>query len=831
MGQLKEAVDNLKKGKSSSFSIIGDAGTGKSRLVEEFRNSLNLNTIQWREGHSYGYSQNIPYFPVIDLLSRAWQIKEGDPPDQTRQKVEKGARATLGERKDLIPYIGNLYSLPYPEIEQVPPEQWKAKLHEAINLILANLCKHAPTIICIEDLHWADPSSVELMRNIMTDLKYPVIILCMYRPIFSLFTSHQANSIKSYREIRLLHLSPTDAQSMVESLLKTKTIPKQLQMFVREKAEGNPFYLEEVINSLIETDTLIKDKDSWKITRTLTEKDIPSTVQGVISARLDRLERETKRILQEASVIRRTFLYEILKRISDLKEYIDKSLINLERLDLIKTISLQPELEYIFKHALIQEVVYNGLLMKNRRLIHENIGQAIEELYQDRLEEFYEMLAYHYYRSDNLDKACNYLKLSGNKSIRNNALWEAYHFYAEAIGVLRQMPESEQRKKEQIETIFFMTVPMRLLGYPENSIDFLKEGEMLCRELGDRRSLANLYNFMNLYYSVKGDPAQSRKYQEDTFMEADKIQDIEIMTPCGYGLCFSYLIEGNLIKVNNIAPKVIALLEKTQRENEFFGMHGNPHSMLHVFYGFALGGVGEFAKGEQLCEKGVASAHRTNHPYSIGLAYLNYGNFCIFKWDGEKTIKVYQSAIEYQEKSQSTIFLGMSWGFQGVGYYMIGEHDTAIKLLGKGIKMQTAMKLPFMISLMQVYLSMVHFDLGNFNEANALAKQAVKLAQTNREKMAEGFAWLQLGRTIGRMEGSQLQKAEECILAGIKVLNELKIKSTLSIGFLFLGELYADAGKKEKALENLKQAEGLFQEMGMIYWLDRTKKIFETLKM
>jgi class 3 adenylate cyclase/tetratricopeptide (TPR) repeat protein len=831
MDQLKEAIDNLQQGKSYSFSIIGDAGTGKSRLVEEFRNSLDMNTIQWREGHSYGYSQNIPYFPVMDLLSRAWQIKEGDPTDQIRQKVKKGAQATLGERKDLIPYIGSLYSLAYTEIEQVPPEQWKAKLHEAINLILANLCRHAPTIICIEDLHWADPSSVELLRNILIDLKYPVIFLCIYRPSFNLFTSHQAGSMKSYHEIRLLHLSPTDAQSMVESLLKTKTIPKQLQMFVRDKAEGNPFYLEEVINSLIETDTLIKDKESWKLTRTITEKDIPSTVQGVISARLDRLERESKRILQEASVIGRAFLYEILKRISGLKEYIDKSLMNLERLDLIKTRSLQPELEYIFKHVLTQEVVYNGLLMKERRLIHESIGKVIEELYQDRLEEFYEMLAYHYSRSDNRNKAVHYLKLSGNKSIRNNALWEAYNFYKEAIGILRQMPESEQRKKEQIETIFLMTVPTRLLGYPEDSIDFLKEGEMLCKGLGDRRSLANLYNFMNLYYSVKGDPAQSRKYQEETFMEADKIQDIEIMTPCGYGLCFSYAIEGNYVKLNNIAPKVIALLEKTQRENEFFGMHGNPHSMLHVFYGFALGGVGEFAQGEQLCKKGVASAHRTNHPYSIGLAYANYGNFCIFKWDGEKVIKIYQSAIEYQEKSQSTIFLGMSWGFQGVGYYMIGEHDAAIKLLEKGIQMQTDMKLPFLIPLFQVYFSMVHFDLGNLDKANTLAEQAVKLAQTNREKMAEGFAWLQLGRTIGRMEGSHRQKAEECILNGIKILKELKIKPTLSIGFLFLGELYAHAGRKEDSLKLLKQAEGLFQAMGINYWLSRTKNILESLKM
>ena len=831
MDQLKEAAKNLKQGKSSVFSIIGEAGTGKSRLVEEFRNSLDLNTIQWREGHSYGYSQNIPYFPLIDLLSRAWQIREGDPPAQIRQKLEIGAHLTLGERKDLIPYIGNLYSISYAEIEKVSPEQWKMKLHEAIHLILANLCRHAPTIICIEDLHWADPSSVELLRNILTDLKYPVIFLCMYRPSFSLFTSHQAGSIKSYHEIRLLHLSPTDAQNMIESILKTKTIPKQLQMFIRDKAEGNPFYLEEVINSLIETDILIQDDDSWKLTRSLTEKDIPSTVQGVISARLDRLERETKRILQEASVIGRTFFYEILKRISNLKEYIDKSLINLERLDLIKTISLQPELEYIFKHALTQEVVYNGLLMKNRRLIHENIGQAIEELHQDRLEEFYETLAYHYSRSDNHNKASDYLKLSGNKAVRNNALWEGYHFYAEAIGILRQMPESEQCKKEQIEIIFLMNVPMRMLGYPEDSIDFLKEGEMLCKEIGDGRSIANLYNFMNLYYSVKGDIALGRKYMEDAFMEADKIQDIEIMVPCGYGLCFSYLIEGDYIKINNIAPKVIALLEKTQRENEFFGMHGNPHSMLNVFNGAALGALGEFTKGEQLCEKGIASAYRTNHLYSIGLAYQNYGIPLIYKGDGEKIIKALQSSIEYQEKSHSTLFLAIAWGLQGFGYYLIGEHDTAIKLLEKGIKMQTDMKLPFVIALMQACLSMVHFDLGDFNKAKASAEEAVKLAQTNREKATEGFSWLQLGRAIGRMEGSQFQKAEEYIFTGMKIVKELKIKPHIALGLLFLGELYAHAGRKEESLKNLKQAEGLYREMGINYWLDRTKKALETLKM
>jgi tetratricopeptide (TPR) repeat protein len=203
----------------------------------------------------------------------------------------------------------------------------------------------------------------------------------------------------------------------------------------------------------------------------------------------------------------------------------------------------------------------------------------------------------------------------------------------------------------------------------------------------------------------------------------------------------------------------------------------------------------------------------------------------MYKGDGKKMINIYQTAVEYQEKSHSILFLALAWCCLGYGYYYIGEYDTAIKLLEKSINMQTDMKLPFMISLMQAGLSMVRFDLGNFNKAHALAKQAVKLAQTNKEKWVEAFAWLQLGRAIGRVKGAQVQKAEECIFTGMKISDQLKIKPFLSEGLLYLGELYANAGRKEESLKNLKQAEGLFQEMGINYWLSRTKKIFETLKM
>ncbi|MFB0533297.1 MAG: AAA family ATPase [Desulfatiglandales bacterium] len=384
--QLSEAVKNLRKGKSRIFSICGDAGTGKSRLIEEFKATLDLKEIQWLEGHSYAYAQNIPYFPLIDFLNGVFQIEEGDPPGKVRERVESRIGDLVGKREDIVPYVGSLYALSYPEAEGMSPEFWKSRLKDAIQKILPALAQKTPTIFCLEDLHWADPSFIELLRNTLVEVRQPTIFLCVYRPAFNLFTTHQLGSIgKIYEEIRLTDLSPSEAQDMLESLLKAETIPSDLRRLVQDKAEGNPFYLEELVNSLIESETLIRDNGSWKITRPITESDISSTIHGVISGRLDRLEKETKRILQEASVIGRAFLYEILKRVTQLKQDIDRCLRGLEQLDLIRTRSLQPDLEYVFKHALTQEVVYNGLLKKERQEIHERIALVMEQSFHDRL--------------------------------------------------------------------------------------------------------------------------------------------------------------------------------------------------------------------------------------------------------------------------------------------------------------------------------------------------------------------------------------------------------------------------------------------------------------
>jgi class 3 adenylate cyclase len=397
MAELGEAVERLRGGKGSIFSICGDAGTGKSRLVEDFKATLDLEEIQWIEGHAYPYAQNIPYFPLINFLNEIFQIEEKDSSERIREKIEFGIKGITGNSTEVVPYVGNLYALSYPELKDVSAELWKNRLEEAVKAILTALAKRARTVFFLEDLHWADRSFVDLLRRALLEIRQPAIVLCVYRPTFSLFTSHQLTLVsKLYHEIRLQDLSLTDAQDMLRSLLKTENIPSELKRWVQNKTEGNPFYLEELINTLIESQVLIQENGDWKITRPIKEMDISSSIHGLITGRLDRLEKETKRILQEASVIGRAFLYEILIKVTELEDRIDRGLSTLERLDLIRTRSFEPDLEYMFKHPLTQEVVYKGLLKRERREIHEQVARVMERLFEGRLSEFYETLAYHF---------------------------------------------------------------------------------------------------------------------------------------------------------------------------------------------------------------------------------------------------------------------------------------------------------------------------------------------------------------------------------------------------------------------------------------------------
>jgi len=534
--------------------------------------------------------------------------------------------------------------------------------------------------------------------------------------------------------------------------------------------------------------------------------------------------------MQVASVIGRDFAFRILQTITGMREELKSYLLNLQGLEFIYEKNLFPELEYIFKHALTQEVAYSSLLLNRRKEIHAKIGRAIEELYPERLEEFYEMLAYHYSRSDSLEKAFRYSRLSGKKAQKNYSHREACDFYKGAIDLLNKLPETVENKKEKMDVIKSMRLPLVYLGYPEGSLGLFQEGERLSKELGDERSLAWFYNVMGIYYSFKGNPQLGMKYSEDAFKEARKNRDIELMTPLAFGLSVSYFSAGEYYKIVDMEPDVIDLIEKAEGESDSFSLRVNPYySQLCSYCGECMGFLGAFDEGKTFLEKGLGHATKMNDLMALGFAEMLYGHFYIIKGDWELSKEHFEKSIKYFDETKFVFLSATSWSGLGYAYSMLGDPETGKRHAEKGLKIHRDSGVEMFLSLAHSLLGYIHLELIDLKNARSLVEEALRLSQKNNEKAIEGFSWILLGTILGKTEPLQIDKAEGCILKGIEIYKKLKIKSYYAIGHLYLGHLYLNAGEKEKAIDNLKKAEGMFREMGMDYWLGKAREVLEAL--
>jgi len=843
IAELVEAVKNLREGKGRIFSICGAAGTGKSRLVEEFKNTLNLEEVQWIEGHAYAYSQNIPYSPLIDLLNTVLEIKEDDPPEKLREKVEYGIEHLLGKKDEIIPYVGSLYSLHYPEVEDVRPEFWKSRLQEATQIIISALAKRAQTIFFLEDLHWADPSFVELLRNALLHTRQPAVVLCVYRPVFSLFTSHQVSGIgEIYQEIRLQDLSLSETQDMLESLLKTEAIPSDLKRLVQQKAEGNPFYLEELVNSLIDSETLVRDNGNWKITKPITESDISSTIHGLISGRLDRLEKETKRILQEASVIGRAFLYDILKKISELEDRIDRGLNTLERLDLIRTRSLQPDLEYMFKHPLTQEVVYNSLLKKDRQTIHEHIALVMEHLFQGRLQEFYETLAFHFRQGQSLHKALDYLVKSGEKSLERFAVEESHKYFQEAYELLTNKSD---RSREEEGILIDMLNKWGLVFYYRGAfaeqVDLLTVHEDLAASLEDKAKVGMFYAWLGWALFFRGRLKKSHQYLRKALDSGEEIGDQQVI---GYactwltwtctllgrmdeaivygeraqeisrllrtdqylyfksigGLGFTYYYKGYKEKVLEVGR---TLLDYGQRPS-------NPRAMVIGYWMMNLGHLlnADFPLAVEWIQKGLQLSvdpyYSLIAKWSLGVSYLLGGQFK----EAEGPLKEF---VSYSQQMGCEIMEAGAIGFLGVVSMVSGQMSQGLRMLEQSRQMSLEHESP------------ASYAQGEYVLGKAYLQIVERAAPMSFSTVAKNIGFLAKNVPFAG------KKAEEHFNKAIEVAKKIGAKATLGQAYLGLGLLYKATKRKEQAIDCISQASRLFEECGADGPLKQAKETLASL--
>ena len=842
MAELIDAVDKLKQGKGRIFSISGAAGTGKSRLVEEFKAGLDLEKTKWIECHAYAYSQEIPYFPLVDLLNRLLQIDEKDPPSTMREKIASRLTALVGNRDEIIPYIGGLYSLSYPQTEDVSPEFWKTRLQTAVLTILTRLAEKSPTVFFIEDLHWADPSFVELLRRACVEIRTPALLLCAYRPTFSLFTGHQLNSIgDTYHEIKLENLSLTTAQHMLASLLKSESIPPDLKRWVNSKAEGNPFYLEELINSLIESDTLIKDSEKWKLTRSLSESDIPASLHALINGRLDRLEKQTKRILQEASVIGRDFLYEILKRITELEERIDGELYQLERLDLIRTRSLQPEIEYMFKHALTQEVVYNSLLKKERRGIHEQIAYVIETVFKDRLTEFNETLAYHFARGKSTAKAIDYLINSGEKSLARYSVVEAHQYFRKAYEILASKKElSEVEKNLLVDIINSWGYAFYYLGDFKEFIEVFSSHQAVADSIKDKGRVGMFYVWFGFALWNAGKAKDSYRYLCKGLELGEKATNQKVV---GYACAFLAWTCGELghfAEGIDYGERALKIAESFPSDQYLFF---KPLAAICLIY-FYKGDTRRLFEGaELLSEYGERNANNRSKVFGHlmkGAAHLSVGDMELSLKSSERAIKV---ALDPYYSQFPKIFMGMAYLFGG----QIKEAENVLQSV---INFYEKSGVELFSVIGRCFLAPVLIAKGHMQQGIDLAKRAQNTLIRNQRKMHFAMSEYILGEVnlqiatgprpsfsiLARNIGFLLKnvpfatrKAEKHFNKAISLFQEMGVRGVLGQVYLSQGLLYKASKRPDQARQAILEAINLFRECEAEIWLKKANEALVSL--
>ena len=436
----------LAKGGTPAFvAISGEAGAGKTRLVEEFRARVAADAT-WLEGRAYPFAQNIPYYAITDLISNSLGVDESDSAVTVRQKLETGIGALTDDSSEILAPLLQLYDIEGSEGSSIDREAYRGRLHQSLVTLVRALAEGGPLVICLQDLHWADPSTVDLLRQLAAEQLSSTLTLYNYRPEFSF---HEGG----IQEIPLTELSDRDTRELLESLLEASSVPEELVGFLEERTGGNPFFVEEIVNSLIENDFLTRNGEGWALTGNFDVATVPTTIRGVIAARIDRLDAERRRILQEASVIGREFMFTILSQVSGSDATLEDGLSALESADLIRKRDVDPDLEYLFKHALTQEVSYQGLLRSRRQELHGRVGQAMEKLLGDRKREYSESIAYHFQNSDTPTRAVRYLVIAGKKAIERYALAEAETYYESAYDILLDQPEAAERDRDLLGLI------------------------------------------------------------------------------------------------------------------------------------------------------------------------------------------------------------------------------------------------------------------------------------------------------------------------------------------------------------------------------------------
>jgi class 3 adenylate cyclase/tetratricopeptide (TPR) repeat protein len=817
---LLDGFERAKEGQGQAFSIVSEAGVGKSRLLYEFRKAVANEDVTFMEGKCLSYSRGVAYHPVIDIVKSNFDIVEGDRDFEITEKLKRGLKVLDTEESSTLPYLLELLSVKDSGIGKIlmSPEAKKDRIMEAIKRNTLKGSEIRPLVMAIEDLHWIDSSSEEYLKNLLGSISSArVFLIFTYRPEFV----HTWGRKSYHSQVNLNRLSNREILVMLSYLLDTEDIDKDLETLILQKTEGVPFFIEEIVNSLKELKIIERKDNKYHLAKDIQEMAIPSTIQDVIMARVDSLPEGAKEQLQTGSVIEREFSHELIKRVTGLQE--EELLAHLSLLkdsELLYERGIYPQLTYIFKHALTQDVVYNSILIKRKKKLHSEIGRSIEELYKDNIAEHYEVLAGHYIIGEDYEKGAEYSNLASKKAEKTGSLNDAIAYAKERVACLERLPRTEDVDKRIIDARTALGLYLNQLANFAASKEAIDPIIDLASRSGYKRRLAQIYEIIGTYnlYVEENFPKASNRLKEALKISKDINHTAHLF--------FSNFWLGIALIYNCEFEKAFFYLEKALdinvSANSLWGISA-VKSWLSTVYHYQ----GRFNLGYQTSHEAQRIAEESGDTFSKAIAYARHGISCYGKGFLEEAEEYSLMAVDFSERINFLFWNIEAQGNLGETYFEIGKYQKSKDHYGKAIWLLEHCK--YLQSWMNLNkMGAARAKVMN-NERDIGLKTLCGYAAKNKLRIWDGSMAKYISEILVNIDDQHISVAENWIKKAIEADKRNGMMFHLARDYRLYAELFKKKGDQSKARENLGQAIEIFRKCGADGWVEKYEKELETL--
>jgi len=806
MELLLDCYQRIKEDQGQAFSIVSEAGVGKSRLLHEFRNAVSHEDVTFLIGRCLSYGKNIAYHPLTELLKKTFGIGDEENDSAIRKKVGEYLELLKIKADTALPYLLELLSVKDSGIDKISmsPEAKRDRIIESLIKVALKAAEIQPIIIAIEDLHWIDSSSEECLRYLLESLSgASVLLISTYRPEYA----PKWGMRSYYNQVVLNRLSNRESTTLVANLLGSEGVDENLERLILNKADGVPFFIEEFIKSLKDMAFIERKRNWFKLAKNIQEVAIPSTIQEIIMARVDSLPEKTKEVLQTGAVIEREFSCQLIRQVLGLTETeLREHLNTLEDTELVYEKGIYPESTIIFKHALTREVVHDSILRHRKNRLHETIADSIETLYPKNIEEFYGVLAEHYTAGTNYEKGAEYARRMSKKAEKSGALVDAITYARKAVAALEKLERTDRVQKDLIDVRTVLGLYYIQFNYHVKAKEAIDPIIELAISWNDRNRLSQIFTILGTYYYLsQEDFEQAFKCLNDA-LEISQTQNDFV------SLFFANHFLGLALSFNCDFDKAFSCYQKALEINQATHTLWGIAAMKCMTSYFVYYSQGRIDDSHNTSREALSIAEESGDIFSKALAHTSHGISSYGKGLLKEAEKHLLKGIELCERIGLFYWNVMAQATLAEAYYEKGDYEKSKEHHGTVVSLlEDNHMIPFWIKVNK--LGVARAKVRN-KETDVDIDSLIAFDTSNQVKIADGWMKRYIGEILMNLDRRHLSEAEKWIERSIDTEKRNGMRFNLAKSYALMAELKRRKGEQEKADTYQQKALAVFDECG-----------------